>query len=451
MTVRLLVPAYGKQTNALYTGTLAAERALIDAGQADNNLSSSFDYADYLAGKSMAAVVPGLSAAAIDAAGGDLTARAATGPVLYNPRGLRRWRAAYDGCLFAPAHISVEGDSIADGVGATGNATQNTDNVAADLKGWPGQLRARLAAKFGVAQAGLIAPRNGSTVDPDARVARSGGASISTTGPMWGGWGISGNNGPASAAASITFTLPRCTAFDILTFQSTASPLTGAFTYAVDGGAAVPIANTGNGYVAYPVTGLSDATHTVVLTGVSVSRFTRAGWTLLDSFGLGSNADSSASAPALERLASSYGAWAPHLSIIGFLHNDWALQLTANPSGIFSTPENYETYLRNAVARAVAPGVGSVLLLAPQVAPTQTVPSGRPITDYHAVMKKIALDTDHVAHLNVNEKVGSVAQALDVGFHYNGTTVHPSVRGYGMMASLLDATLTRPDIIGLSS
>ncbi len=28
MTVRLLVPAYGKQTNALYTGTQAAERAL---------------------------------------------------------------------------------------------------------------------------------------------------------------------------------------------------------------------------------------------------------------------------------------------------------------------------------------------------------------------------------------------------------------------------------------
>jgi hypothetical protein len=54
MTVRLLVPAYGKQTNALYTGTTAEERALIDAGQADNNLSASFDYPDYLAGKSLA-------------------------------------------------------------------------------------------------------------------------------------------------------------------------------------------------------------------------------------------------------------------------------------------------------------------------------------------------------------------------------------------------------------
>lgn len=54
MTVRLLTPAYGKQTNALYTGTQVAERALIDAGQADNNLSSSFEYPDYLAGKSMA-------------------------------------------------------------------------------------------------------------------------------------------------------------------------------------------------------------------------------------------------------------------------------------------------------------------------------------------------------------------------------------------------------------
>ncbi len=67
MTVRLLVPAYGKQTNALYTGTLAAERALIDAGQADNNLSASFEYADYLASKSMAAS-PLLGQASVDAA-----------------------------------------------------------------------------------------------------------------------------------------------------------------------------------------------------------------------------------------------------------------------------------------------------------------------------------------------------------------------------------------------
>lgn len=54
MTVRLLVPAYGKQTNALYTGTTVAERALIDAGQADENLAASFDYPAFLAGKSMA-------------------------------------------------------------------------------------------------------------------------------------------------------------------------------------------------------------------------------------------------------------------------------------------------------------------------------------------------------------------------------------------------------------
>jgi hypothetical protein len=54
MTVRLLVPAYGKQANALYTGTAATERALIDAGQADNQLDASFDYPAFLDGKSMA-------------------------------------------------------------------------------------------------------------------------------------------------------------------------------------------------------------------------------------------------------------------------------------------------------------------------------------------------------------------------------------------------------------
>jgi|GEM_PF-504922 len=67
MTVRLLVPAYGKQTNALYTGTTAAERALIDAGQADENLAASFDYPAYLAGKSMAPAVA-FTQPAVDAA-----------------------------------------------------------------------------------------------------------------------------------------------------------------------------------------------------------------------------------------------------------------------------------------------------------------------------------------------------------------------------------------------
>ncbi|RYG80928.1 MAG: hypothetical protein EON59_14895, partial [Alphaproteobacteria bacterium] len=54
MTVRLLIPAYGKQTNALYAGTVASERALVDAGQADNSLDASFDYPAYAAGKSVA-------------------------------------------------------------------------------------------------------------------------------------------------------------------------------------------------------------------------------------------------------------------------------------------------------------------------------------------------------------------------------------------------------------
>jgi hypothetical protein len=76
MTVRLLVPAYGKQTNALYTGSAATERALIDAGQADNQLDASFDYQAFLAGKSMAPPNAGLTSSTIDYAGGDPTARA---------------------------------------------------------------------------------------------------------------------------------------------------------------------------------------------------------------------------------------------------------------------------------------------------------------------------------------------------------------------------------------
>jgi hypothetical protein len=94
MTVRLLVPAYGKQTNALYTGTTATERALIDAGQADNSLDASFDYPAFLAGKSMAPA-PVLGQASVDAAsasGVDFSKRARLNPgnigMRSNPAGL---------------------------------------------------------------------------------------------------------------------------------------------------------------------------------------------------------------------------------------------------------------------------------------------------------------------------------------------------------------------------
>lgn len=384
---------------------------------------------------------------------------------LYNPKGLRRFKAALDASLFQPVHISVFGDSLADGVGTTGSATQNTDNVLADQRGYPGQLRTKLAAILGAPEGGLITPRNGSTVDPDARVVRNGGASASTTGPIWTGWSISAvNNG--GSAATITYSLPSCTAFDILLYRSNSGNFNGGLTYSVDGGGAVSVPAGNDGFVAIPVSGLSNSAHTVVLTGtgtgsavianfglryhsgkgVSVGRFTRAGWTLLDSFGLGSNNNAFGNSGALDRLAAGYGAFSPALTVIAFLHNDWANQLVANPSGIFSTPENYEIYLRDAVSRCVATG-GSVLLLAPQEPPSQTVPGGRPLSDYRAVMKAIALDTDHVSFLDENEYFGSVSEALNQGIYYNSTTVHKSVKGYGGVASLLLQSLTRSNIV----
>lgn len=78
MTVRLLVPAVGKQANALYTSTFLAERALIDAGQADNNLDASFEYPAYLANR---LVAPPVTAGPSLSLSNSLVAAGATGNV----------------------------------------------------------------------------------------------------------------------------------------------------------------------------------------------------------------------------------------------------------------------------------------------------------------------------------------------------------------------------------
>lgn len=386
---------------------------------------------------------------------------------VYNPRGLRRWKAAYDGCLYAPAYIHAAGDSLWESVGTTGSATSTLDMAAADYNGQLGQLRTRFARHLGTAEAGFIAARcGGSPNDSDTRRSKVGGSAASSTGPIFTGWNVPNTN-------TVTFTLPTCTAFDILTYQSTSTPVTGKFSYTVDGGGAVEIARTDNKFTVNKVTGLSAATHTVVITGtdatfggailfgiryhsgagVCVARFAQAGWTLMDSFGLGANNDLSANAAGQERNAQGYGAWAPDLTLIGFLHNDWANQPTSSnptpyPSGVYSNLANYRTYLQNAVDRVVAAG-GCSLLVAPQAPPTQTVPNEvYPISAYRDVMKSIALSTDHCACIDINERVGSVAEALAIGYHYNNNTVHGSIRGYGINSATLFNVLTRPSIVG---
>jgi hypothetical protein len=389
------------------------------------------------------------------------------GPQLYNPQGLRRFRAALDGAVTTPAHIVCFGDSITEGVGVD-DANNITSYPNSDYYGWPGQLRTLFGRQFGLADAGCIVPQTHGF--PDPRVTGAGAADIYTTGPMSSGKSVT-NASNSGAPGTIGFALPSCTAFDILLYQSgSGAPTTGAFKYAVDGGAAVSVANGNGGYAKVSVTGLSQAAHNVVITGdsanpvyvfgvryhsgagVTMTRFARAGSILLDAFGLGApfpgNNTGVGNPAAQARLAASFGAWSPDLTVIAFAYNDWLAQTTTMTSGLKSDPATYQSYLQTAVNNAVAAG-GSVLLLGEPRGPAATTPAGGASFDsYLAVLKAIAANTDHCAALLTTDLWKSPADAVALGLHSSPASVHPSRRGHGSMARMIHSATNQPGIFG---
>jgi hypothetical protein len=388
---------------------------------------------------------------------------------IYNPRGLRRFRAALDGGTSSLAHIVCFGDSITEGVGVDDPTTIPNYTNSDDL-GWPGQLSTLFARQFGLPRAGCLTANTHAS--PDARVTRSAGVTdLATTGPMQTGVQFT-NVSNAGGPGVITFSAPSCTGFDILVYQSTSgAPTTGAFKYSVDGGAAVSVANTNLGYRAVSVTGLSQNAHTIAISGdsnaptylfgiryhsgagVTVSRFAKAGGILLDAFGLGApfpgNNTGVGNPPAQARLAASFGAWSPDLTIIAFAYNDWLAQMTAQTSGLKSDPATYRTYLQMAVDSAIAAG-GSVLLLGEPRGPAASTPAGGASFDaYLDVLKTIARNTDHCSALLTTELWKSPADAVALGLHSATTSVHPSRRGHGSIARMTYEALTGAGLNGL--
>lgn len=243
---------------------------------------------------------------------------------------------------------------------------ENTDDVINNdvsvSRGWPGQLATRFAGLLGIGEGGLVTAQYPGIADN--RVDGIGATNLNRSGPMNSGVSVT-NVSNGGAPGTVTFTLPVSTQIDILVYQSTnGAPTTRAFKYSVDDGADVAVANTDQKYRGIAITGLAASTHTVKLKGdstaasyffgvrhsmgkgVVVGRFARPGWTMLDAFGLGSNANMFGNAGALARIADAWGAWSSHLTIITFNHNDCGYQANANPSGLYSTTTTYRNICR---------------------------------------------------------------------------------------------------------
>jgi lysophospholipase L1-like esterase len=257
----------------------------------------------------------------------------------------------------------------------------------------------------------------------------------------------------------IDFSLPVCTAFDIIYYESNGStvdgnvtPNTGSGEYSVDGGGTVNIVDAGSvhQYKVVPVTGLAATSHTLRVrggagggfypcqinchsgAGVVVGRSGRAGYTLSDF--LGRTTTNNQSAAARARLLLAFQQGLPNLVILLTGHNECNLQL-----GTANGPQTVTG------AAAVVSEVASLLapLNIPLLLVSEPDPNNSDLTfpfkfrDYWSGWRALAVPGSNIAHLAIGDYWGNFSDALASGFVSDASGVHPLRKGYGSMATLL--------------
>lgn len=172
---------------------------------------------------------------------------------LYNwkPSNTKRFRAALGKAIAGTARCNIV---------CTGESTTAGQGVAVSDQSYPARMRdALLATGISSGGAGAAFPNRGGATLNDSALTLS------------AGWGRGGNSlvtDTTSAGATITF-VGSGTTIEIISSNLG----TGVFTYAIDGGAAVTItAGNANSLKTTTVTGLSDTSHTVVITTVGTAR-----------------------------------------------------------------------------------------------------------------------------------------------------------------------------------
>lgn len=373
---------------------------------------------------------------------------------VYNANKLNRWFAALGDAQYGVASIAVVGDSIATGAYSNNVAAQYTaaDEPIFATRGWVGLLRGLFAAQYGDPGEGMI-------LNSDKRVTYSGGAASNTTAL---GFHANGTQLSSGSAATVTVTLPACVAFDILMW--TPYGASASFTYTVDGGAPITAAAspaTQNTAYAIPVTGLANATHTLVVnapasggstfwygvkvksaqsTGVQVHRLAKSGAKTPDALNIGAT-DSFAGTGAVpartyKNMLGPVGANAD-LVVIALGSNDAAL----NSQNV--TPAMYKANLQSIITYITGTLNKCVLLYSD---PRRPVPNGFPYAenDYYAAMKQLSDENNHVAYLDVLQSFGTYEQASTTDINRYADLVHPNRRGHGLIARTIHRALTIP-------
>lgn len=349
-------------------------------------------------------------------------------PRLHSPSGLRRWTAALADSLFGLADVLCLGDSIT--LGAYSNDVAVSDDASWRTSGWVAQYRTLLATTFGATGEGII------KLAEDVRVTFSGGSASSTVGPLQTGRQFGSGN-------TITFT-PDGTTGNFTGFEFYYLNSGGSFSYAVDGGGATTVTPAGGDTIgSVSVTGLSEATHTIVLTGVSGTA--HVGYLLLKRGTTGVRVHrvgksgattetatmNTGSAANRTRMLAATFAINPDLAVFMFGANDIPNQGTNS-----ITPTVFRANLKT-LTDAVATRGGCSLLLAGPRYPNASSPYTE--DDYYAEMLDLAQTDDHVAYADLSEVWGTEADAETLGFmSYSALGIHPKRKGHGSICRVVE-------------
>lgn len=366
-----------------------------------------------------------------------------------NIAALAPWYAAFADAPNAPVLIQCASDSITYGLWSD-NAGTATDTAAAP-NSYPYQLARLMNAQLGV-------PNTFSINGTDDRNTYSGSTATST-------FGLSSKARNMVSGQSVTITLPACTAFDIIYYESNGTvvngnttPVTGSATYNVDGAGAVAIAYaaTVDTYKKVSVTGLANTAHTVVIAGtaaqafcavqvnahsgagVIVGRNATVGQTVSDLLGESTNNLQSAAGQARLLLACAQGS--PSLFVLLSGHNECTNQnvTTRGPQ----TPELWARRVQVIADLLATFGIPMLFVSAPDPNNDDSALVYK-YRDYWAAARALAVPGSNVAHVAIADYWGDFDASKASGYQSDASGVHPLRKGYGSIATLLANVLAR--------
>lgn len=355
------------------------------------------------------------------------------GPKLYNPAGIRRWRAKLGDALESRCEITWIGHSIVFGKGSA-NINTETDLQAKDAS-CAGRLRRGLAREVGVE------PGEGWLKLDDGRVTNSGSTSSPNNTMLAKGRRL-------QAGQSVTIALPSCTDIDVMIWKDSATS-TGVPTFNVDAGVDVtpqqPV--SGNDYFAVlSITGLPNTSHSLVLKGPATGSAyvsgvrPRVGPPLgvgVNRLGVAGSILSQLSGPgdAVQKNR------VRHATIVGTKTDLLILQCDTNDEsaeGGATSASAWKDDAQQWVDVATANGASTLIIGDPRKKDANSnIEDG-----YAEAGKQLALSNTHCSYIRIADWWGTYEQGDALGLYNGGSTVHPSRRGHGEIELVIRNILT---------